>query len=419
MSSTLYFFGEKQKHKPKSRLRYDVEAERVATALVDWPLGFQALLHEMYGEELLITGVQPPFYKCFSWVLERLVKNDSEDGRSYDFVLREVFKFGAKYWTHSALSRTGDAHMPARETIRWGTIGEAGEILGLHPLTMRKLIKAGELPVRRVSLAAHRQFIVDLNWARRQRVTQEPAIGPRDAAKVVGVSIFTLRAMVQNGIYVARHRPASPSSLAAEDIRNLARRLKQLLAGKKPYGGTDAIDLDRLFIEVTASPLQKAEVFAYLLENPALVVGKKAGTGMGVAQVRPRELHDIFQQLRERSALGTLFDAGRRIGCSAAVATALRRAGYLDATPYAGRLMIIMASVEKFVLSYESLASISNRIGIRATLVYRLLKISKLRHVKVITQCETIFIHRCDVPKAEEMIRSGFAVWSRRRSKSK
>ena len=37
----------------------------------------------------------------------------------------------------------------------------------------------------------------------------------------------------------------------------------------------------------TSSPDQKAEMFSYLLENPALIVGKEAGSGIGLAQVRP------------------------------------------------------------------------------------------------------------------------------------
>lgn len=34
-------------------------------------------------------------------------------------------------------------------TSRWGTVREAAEIVGLHTMTIRRYIKAGEIPARR------------------------------------------------------------------------------------------------------------------------------------------------------------------------------------------------------------------------------------------------------------------------------
>lgn len=59
-------------------------------------------------------------------------------------------------------------------------------------VTMSKIIDAGEIPVRRISSSGVRPYIVDLEWARQQRVTKEPSIGFREAAKEVGISIDTL-----------------------------------------------------------------------------------------------------------------------------------------------------------------------------------------------------------------------------------
>lgn len=407
MSSTLHFVGENKRHAAKSRIRYDAESERVAAALADWPRGFHSLLHEMYGQSLLTAEVRPPFHKCFSWVFARLIKNDADDGAAYSFLAKEVFEFGANYWTHGALSRKEDPNVPPPGAVRWGTVGEAAEILGLHMATMKKLIDAGEIPVRRVALAGGRPFIVDLDWVRKQRFSQEPAIGLRDAAKVVGVSIETLRAMVNKGIYVAAHRSSFPGSLSREDTRELARRLGQLLVGKKPYQGSDAITLERLFFEATASPDQKAEVFSYLLENPALVVGKAAGSGIGSAQVRPDALKTILTQLHDKPALISLFQAGQRLGCSSAVVTALRRAKHLEVTRYAGRVRLLETSVKRFGSAYESLASLCGRLGVRPLLAYKRIDLLKLKHIKVRAQGDgyTVFIDRKDVAKAEEMMK--------------
>lgn len=407
MSSTLHFAGEDKKHKPKSRLRYEVEAERVAMALASWPTGFQSLLQEMYGQTLSTAESQPPFHRCFSWVFDRLIKNDPDGGEAYRFVANEVFKFGANYWTQRALSRAGrDVNAPALDAIKWGTVSEAAEILGLHMLTMQKLIGAGEIPVRRVSPTGSRPFIVDLDWARRQRLTREPAIGIRDAAKVVGVSIETLRVMVSKGVYVAAHRSAFPGSLSGEDTRELAQRLGELLKGKKHCRNSDAISLDRLFFEAAASPEQKADTFAYLLDNPSLVIGKVPGSGMGVAQVQAEALKTVLPQLYDKPSLITLFESGQILGCTAAVVTSLRRLGYLKQTSYAGRVRILEVSVRQFGSAYESVASICRRLGVSTLNSYKRNDFSKLKHVKARAQGHsyTVFIGRSSVTAAEKML---------------
>lgn len=328
------------------------------------------------------------------------------DGAAYSFLAKEVFEFGANYWTHGALSRKQDPNVPPPDAVRWGTVGEAAEMLGLHMATMKKLIDAGEIPVRRVALTGVRPFIVDLDWVRKQRFSQAPSIGLRDAAKVVGVSIETLRAMVKKGVYVAAHRSSFPGSLSREDTRDLAQRLSQLLEEKKPCQGRDAITLERLFFEAAASPDQKAEVFSYLLENPALVVGKEAGSGMGVAQVRPDTLKRILTQLHTQPLLISVLEAGQRLGCSAFVVTGLRRAKHLEVTRYAGRVRLLETSVKRFGSAYESLASICGRLGLRPLHAYKKIDLSKLEHLRVRAQGNSyaVFIGRNDLAKAEEML---------------
>lgn len=58
-------------------------------------------------------------------------------------------------------------------TSRWGTIREAAELMGLHTMTIRRYIKAGELPARRKGV---KLIEVDLDAVRRMTALVEPTV---------------------------------------------------------------------------------------------------------------------------------------------------------------------------------------------------------------------------------------------------
>jgi excisionase family DNA binding protein len=59
------------------------------------------------------------------------------------------------------------------QTSRWGTVKEAAELMGLHTMTIRRYIKAGELPARRVGV---KLIQVDLDAVRRMVSAVEPTV---------------------------------------------------------------------------------------------------------------------------------------------------------------------------------------------------------------------------------------------------
>lgn len=59
------------------------------------------------------------------------------------------------------------------QTSRWGTVREAAEIMGLHTMTIRRYIKAGDLPARRKGV---KLIEVDLEAVRRMTSMIEPTV---------------------------------------------------------------------------------------------------------------------------------------------------------------------------------------------------------------------------------------------------
>lgn len=403
MTSMLHCLGEKKKRHAKSRLLYEVEAERVAKALLDWPNGFQAFLNELYENTLLTAEILPRYFRTFDWVFARMIKNSADKGSAYQFIATQVSDFGTRYWTRGAMARAGSKALPPLDAYRWGTVSEAAEILGLHMVTMSKLIDAGEIPVRRISSSGVRPYIVDLEWARKQRVTKEPSISVREAAKEVGISIDTLRSMISKRIYTAAHRPTFPGSLTREDVREFAGRLRRLVKGKKPVRTEGVTTVDKLFFEACASPDMKAEVFAHLVANPHLVVGKAAGVGVGSAQVRSRDLRPVLEKLSPDVRCIRMVEAGAGLNCVMTVVAALKRAGYLETVRVKGRERIVEASFRGFSEKYMSVSSVARRLGMSANAAYSRLDLEKIKHIKA---GATVFVRKSCIAKVEAMLRS-------------
>ena len=403
MTSMLHGMGERKGSYAKSRMPYEVEAERVARALMNWPYGFQTLLNELYENTLLTAEVLPRYFTMFDWFFARLVRNSDDMGSAYQFMADQLSAFGARYWTRGAMARAGSRPLPSLDSYRWGTIGEAAKILDLHMHTMSKLIDAGEIPVRRISSSAARPFIVDLEWARNQRVTKEPSIGVREAAKEIGISIETLRAMISKGSYFAAHRPAFPGGLAREDVRAFAGRLRRLVKGKKRIRTEGVITVDKIFFEFCASPDMKADVFAHLLANEGLVIGKATGDGVGSAQIRSHELRPILEKLSPAVRFIRTVNASAALNCTQVVVIALKRAGHLETVWVKGRERIVEASLRDFSEKYVPVSSIARRLGMQTNAVYGRLDFKKIKHIKV---GATVFVRRSHIVKVEAMLRS-------------
>lgn len=390
---------------PKARSLYVAQLEQVATALTDWPRSFQNLLSAMYVDDLETAVEQPSFARQFSWLFFRLIKNDAADGRAYAFLEQEAYRFGAGYWTRGAMTRKEGSQHLIPETLRWGTVGEAAKILGFHMVSMKKRIERGEIPTRRISSKKVRDIVVDLDWVRHQQVSQHPPVKIREAAKRVGVSIETLKAMRENGLYEARYRPSQIGSLSREDLDALAERLRALIAAQKSARGRKVITLERAFVRYGASPEEKAALIARLLDNPQWIVGcESPGARVGQAQVMPMTMDAFFRDKRPNPCV-TAQAATKRLQCTAAVVTSLRKAGHIQSRQSRGRWLLCGMSLQQFEDTYEIMGAVAKRVGVSIKRAYARTDFSVFRHIKVVSpRHTTIFVHKGDMDEIERTL---------------
>jgi len=391
---------------PKSRRRYLAELERIARAFEHWPSGFQVFLEEMYAAELDAATRLPRFRQLFSWLTIRLIKNDGVDDEVYAFLEEQVYRFGARYWTRGAMCRDGAASSLFPDTMPWGTISEAADILGFHMTTMKRRIESGEIKVRQISEKKMRGMVVDLDWARSQVLSRFPTVRIRMAAKQLKVSIETVRALRENGTYVTSHRPMYPDGFAREDISVLAEKFEKLTVGKVCVRCKEATTLQRVFIRHRAAPMEKANMLAWLLANPDRVIGcKSAKAGITQAQISSEDAEQFFRSVGNREVYVNEREAQRQLSVQSWIITWLRNEGFLECTKHIGRMMVRKESLEQFERTFEVLKLIADRVGKSAALAYRRVDLSGVCHVKAGPNGRTVlFIHRSDVDKVEKML---------------
>lgn len=394
---------------PKARCHYRDQLDVVAAALTSWPVGFRDFLSSTYDDVLQDAEELPRFPTLFSWLLVRLIKNDEGDRSGFEFLEREVYRFGAQHWTRASMARDEDSQRLVPERVRWGTMGEACEATGLHPITLKKRIASGEIRSRRIKKSSNRAIVVDMDSIRSIQLTQYPAVSMRDAAPRIGVSIETLKELRASGVITEDYRSAFPGSLTHEDVEAFAERVRNLGSNKRASDVPGVTTLDDAFATWTASPKEKAGLLARLLADPTMVVGKKRGRSIGRLQVANEFLTDHFQSARQGAAeCLPVLKTAERLGCTAAVVTWLKRGGHLKTKPQHGRQTPCLESVNSFDKKYEALARIAERLGVTAKSAYARIDFTGLDHVKVqTTQYTTIFVHRRHVNSIRAALEAG------------
>lgn len=381
---------------PKARCHYREHLDIVASALMNWPLGFRDFLSTTYDDVLQSAEELPRFQSFFSWLLVRLIKNDEGNRSDYEFLEREVYRFGSHYWTRGSMARDEESQSLLPEKIRWGTMLEACQVTGLHQLTLKKRVASGEIKSRRIRVNSTRAIVIDMDSIRTLRLSEYPAVSIRDAAPRIGVSIETLKALRAAGTMVEAYRSVFPGSLTHEDVEAFAETLRGLGANKRSLNDPDVTTLDRVFSTWMASPTEKACLLARLLADHSMVVGKKRGRGIARLQVCQTVASDFFREIRQGGGTClSVIKTGERLGCTTAVVTWLKRGGHLETRRQHGRDMPCLISVIEFDQRYEALARLAERLGASAKAAYARLNFAALDHLKITTtQYSTVFVNR-------------------------
>lgn len=390
------------------RTNFKSHLEDVSKALSNWPFGFHKFLTEKYASYIESVHELPNFRTLFKWLLVRLIDNDKNDVGAYTFLVIELYKFGANYWNRCAMSRSFGMQelMPVKS--RWLTHGEVSGIYGLHLSTIKKRILKGEFKTRKIKISNRKLLVIDSSLISDLPLTKYPAASLRTYAHIVGVTVNILRAMRICGAIELNYRSMYPKSLTREDMDAFVQKIHSLGLEMQPDLTSGVITINDVFIAWVSSPKEKAEFLAYLLENPALIVGKIPGDGLGCFQVVEKVAINHFNRIKsENSVFITTTKVAKRLGCTEDIVRFLLRDGHFRTLKYRGRDTPCLASVIEFERYYLPIARIADQMGISFRQVYLRLEFNKVDHLIVKgPRFKTIFIARNNIPKVKRMLKA-------------
>lgn len=392
---------------PKSRFHYKEQLCTLSEILSDWPNGFRKYLNDKYTDYLINSDELPNFNMLFNWILVRLIKHDKSYSNQFEFLERELYEFGSKYWPRDAMARDNNSKLLMPVNMRWGTISEASEISGMHWATLRKRISVGEVKIRVIrNIKTNRGILVDLDSIREQKISKYPPVSLRKAAPTIGISIETLRELRKTGDFKEVFRSQFPNSFSFEDVNEFKNKIVMLGYNKKKCTEPDVTTVKKGFISFVASPAEKAGFISFLLSDASLVIGSSKSGGIDNYQVKKSVISKYINQARSnKPKCMSRKEASVFIGCSIAVITALVDAGYIKVSFWGNKESPTVESVHNFNDMYIGIFRMTEQFGIGYKYAYAHLNFELIEHIKVKSlQYSTVFIVRSEQEKVKKML---------------
>ncbi|HZX77384.1 TniQ family protein [Lysobacter sp.] len=227
--------------------------EAVSVMLDDWPHNFRSFLVERYEEAILADRWGDAFRSQLYWALTCLKKNMRKRRVQYEFLIDEVYHFGARYIPRERLVRGEKIRQPVAS--QWGSILEAASVAGMDPRTLARRIRAGDdIPILRADVhRANRYVLVDMDWARSWKVSRYAPVNVRHAAELLGVSVNVLEGLRKQGVFRTNHHTNRANGYSEEDIEAFSRVLQYLVERHSNDGTVGGLMADGVTLRTTKS----------------------------------------------------------------------------------------------------------------------------------------------------------------------
>ena len=340
-----------------------------ARVLLDWPKNFIALLLDI-GKRLQPSG-KGGVRKQFEPIYGALFKNRAiNPSQQTDFLRVAFLEFAENHWDRGYVDPKLLKRARGKVTSPFITKSEFAAWVGIHVLTVSRLLKDQKIPSRRVQCGKSERILVDLSSNKIPRCCPGRIYMERDAAKRIGLSVGVLRALKNRGIFEFNHLLASKGGYHELDIDAFTKRLLELAPPAGPACGNASqyITVKTVLSGPHDSPETKVNVVRALLARSLAIVGNTNGTIAGLLMNRA-EYGRFATSARSRAAGDTMpaYVVEKHLHCDASTVPGLLQMGLLEGHRSPTGLSITSGSVEAFMAEYVALASIANSIGTTST----------------------------------------------------
>lgn len=395
---------------PRSNAKVVSRISYVARALSSWPRRFQVFCwHYMRRTELPKRMGYGVFQIDFSWLYVRLYKNLKSRKKQTLFLAKEGLVFGLQVWDgHPIRLRDPILQRLPLPPRRYGSFRDAAERLKIPEYTAVRWIAKGKIPA--ISLGTKKMrplWQVDLWALDRMRISRQPSIGQRTAAKRMGVphSVYRLvkKKVMKKGMSIRGW-----GGVTSEEIDEFVGRVVQRATVPVAPEATTQVGA---FLDRALAPSVKAGLIESILRGEVPVYGD--GSEIRALWFDANLIQGAVSAA-EKAKRFTAHQATHRFQIRAGEAKAIFDSLSRSRTHGSGGA-VTSEEIAAFLREYVPLREIAQRAGVLSTSLRRVVTAAKLLEAivrmpagsasPINTNTSALFVPRPYVPRVAGLAR--------------
>lgn len=276
-----------------------------------------------------------------------------------NFVREAFIQFGREHWglaqLDSKLIGHGSGHMPGR----FRSLNETATALGVQRSTVLALLSRAPGAAQIVPVNGVHRYVVDMEALSLPPKIAGQSLGPRKAARRLGIPVSVLHGLRQSGHLERKHLGSRLASFHEADLDAFNAKVGALSIG--PFQKVvDEIRLDDIMRMKFKSDDGKAQLVRSVLDGELRVVGS-TGAFLGDLLLCRQAVTAHIEKARA-TAFGNALapkEVSARLECDPMVVPKLVEMELLEGQSAPAGLRITIDSVETFLRQYRSVASLA------------------------------------------------------------
>lgn len=358
----------------KSRLRADDQdandpvmiSSAASAVFANWPRHFIQLLLDI-GNNLPVDGrgnVRGQFQRIYG----SLFKNKAiATPKQLDFLRAAFLEFVTRHWDRGFVDHKllKALNATAATKKRFLTQTEFASRFGVQQSTAARFLNKQRVASIRIRVGRSPRVLIDREQLTVPKTIPGTIYRAREAAKMLGLSVSLLQALKEVGIYEIKNTLRTRAGYHERDIASLTQRLLSL-AEAEDLHSTESVEVISLR-EIVRNPHDSTEikvsVVQSMISRDLNVIGNADGSTGGLLIGR-KAYQTFVESVRVRAAGGasTPSQAAKALLCDTAAISGLIEMGLLEGSKVPTGLRITNTSIERFNLSFVSLASIAREL---------------------------------------------------------
>lgn len=347
-----FLLPEENDHSPSTEWQ---ALETAADLFATWPTGFHRYLEQVHAPHanMQAKGLRGQFESFYEAFFKQGLPRDE-----IAFLHQAFVEFGEQHWKQAAIH----PRLTSGNTSNIVGIEGLAKAIGVRPITARKLVEKGMIPVH----AQHRKNgrkLFDLSQQLPFEFAEGKSLGLEAAAELLDIPAAILRAYRSRGYYSQRHL-ASPAALYHE--RDVEALRAELIQDCSRIDARDELRYTTLR-KVMLKKLGPSEVKAAFID----AVRKREIRPLGILDERPgglvfdaREVKDFLGSVSQKIAgLVSIEHGQKELGINQSAIAALGKAGLLEFVCSDFGARITEASLQSFSTKYVSCRQVAKLKG--------------------------------------------------------